>query len=129
MAKSTQPPRPTDAELEILKVLWASGPSTVRQVHEIINRERPAALNTVLTFLQIMTVKGLVVRDSSHRPQVYRPAVPESRTQRKLVEDFVDRVFGGSVQRMVAAMVDRKVSKAELDSIRQLIETRQEEKE
>ena len=127
MAKSKLP-RPTDAELEILRVLWESGPSTVRQVHEVINRRRPAAFNTVLTFLQIMTVKGLVVRDVSRRPQVYRPAVPQKRTQERLVEDFVDRVFGGSAHKMVAAMVGRKVSKEELASIRRLLDERQEEK-
>ena len=103
-------PRPTDAELEVLKVLWARGPSTVRQVHQIINQTKPTAPNTVLTFLQIMTVKGLVVRDVSQRPQVYRATVPERRAQRELLDDLLERVFGGSVQKMVAAMTGRKIS-------------------
>jgi len=116
-------PRPTDAELEILKVLWARGPSTVRQVHEVIARQKPTASTTVLTFLQIMTEKGLVVRDVSVRPQVYRAALPEKRTQRQLLEDLLNRAFGGSVAKMVAAMTDRKVSEEELAAIRQLIKT------
>jgi BlaI family transcriptional regulator, penicillinase repressor len=125
MAKSRLP-RPTDAELEILKVLWAQGPSTVRQVHETIAREKPAALNTVLSFLQIMTAKGLVVRDTSRRPQVYRPAVPQERAQRQLVADFLDRVFSGSTDKMVAAMIGGKVSEGELKAIRKLLDTSQE---
>ena len=119
-------PRPTDAELEILKVLWARGPSTVRQVHEVIARQKPTASTTVLTFLQIMTEKGLVVRDVSVRPQVYRAALPEKRTQRQLLEDLLNRAFGGSVAKMVAAMTDRKVSEEELAAIRQLIKTAKE---
>jgi predicted transcriptional regulator len=115
-------PRPTDAELEILKVLWARGPSTVREVHATISESRATAHNTVLTFLQIMTAKGLVVRDASVRPQVYRPAVPEKRAQRDLVDDFLDRVFSGSAQKMVAAMIDRKVSVKEMEAIRKLLD-------
>lgn len=126
MAKSKLP-RPTDAELEILKVLWTQGPSTVRQVHAVLAREKSVAHTTVLTFLQIMTEKGLVLRDAAQRPQVYRAALPEKRTQRELFEDLLDRAFGGSMQKMVAAMVNRKVSAAELAAIRRLLDTRKEE--
>ena len=120
MAKS-KVPYPTDAELEVLKVLWARGPSTVRQVHREIMRRKPAARNTVLTFLQNMTQKGLVTRDVDEKPQVYHAAVPEKRTQRKLLEDVLERVFDGSVQKLVAAMGERKVSPEELAAIRELV--------
>ena len=120
MAKSKEP-YPTDAELEVLKVLWARGPSTVRQVHREITKRKPAARNTVLTFLQNMTEKGLVTRDIDEKPQVYQAAVPEKRTQRKLLEDVLERVFDGSVQKLVAAMGERKVSPEELAAIRELV--------
>ena len=121
MAKSKLP-RPTDAELEILKVLWDCGPSTVRQVHDVLTRGKAVAHNTVLTFLQIMTDKGLVLRDTSVRPQVYQAALPEKRTQRQLLEDLLDRAFDGSVQKLVAAMVGRKVSERERTAIRDLLD-------
>jgi predicted transcriptional regulator len=121
-------PRPTDAELSVLKVLWARGPSTARQVHQVIHAQKPTAPNTVLTFLQIMTEKGLVVRDASQRPQVYRAAVPERKAKRELLNDFLDRVFGGSLQKMVAAMTGRKIPPEDLATIRKLIDTLEEEK-
>ena len=127
MAKSKLP-RPTDAELEVLKVLWTRGPSTVRQVHEVLSREKSVAHNTVLTFLQIMTEKGLVVRDTSVRPQIYQATLPEKRTQRELLEDLLDRAFDGSVQKLVAAMVARKVSEKELAAIRRLLDSLEEGK-
>lgn len=114
--------RPTNAELEILKVLWSSGPGTVRQVHAVASRKRPMAYNTVLTFLQIMVSKGLAVRDEDQRPHVYRPALPEERTKRELVNDLLDRVFGGSMEKLVAAVAKRKVSGEELAAIRQLVD-------
>lgn len=119
-------PRPTDAELEVLKVLWVLGPSTVRQVHEAMAREKVVALNTVLTFLQIMTDKGLVTRDVSQRPQVYRAVLGERRAQRKLLDDLLERVFGGSVQKLVAAMAAREVSQTELAAIRELLDSLEE---
>ena len=121
-------PRPTDAELEILKVLWDRGPSTVRQVHEVLARKKSVAHNTVLTFLQIMTDKGLVVRDTSVRPQVYQATLPERRTQRELLEDLLDRAFGGSVQKLVAAMIGQKVPEEEIAAIRRLLDSLEEEK-
>ena len=127
MAKSKLP-RPTDAELEILKVLWDCGPSTVRQVHDVLTREKAVAHNTVLTFLQIMTAKGLVVRDTNVRPQVYQAALPEKRTQRELLEDLLDRAFDGSLRKLVAAMAGQEVSKDELAAIRHLLNSLEEEK-
>ena len=93
--------KPTDAELGILRVLWSRGPSTVRQVAEVLGRE--AGYTTVLKLLQIMTEKQLVVRDEAERTHVYQAAYTEDQTQRQLVTDLLDRVFDGS-----AAKLDRK---------------------
>ena len=127
MAKSKLP-RPTDAELEVLKVLWERGPSTVRQVHETLSQEKSVAHNTVLTFLQIMTEKGLVVRDTSVRPQIYQATLPEKRTQRELLDDLLDRAFDGSVQKLVAAMIGQKVPEEEIAAIRRLLDSLEKEK-
>ena len=121
----SQPPRPTDAELEILRVLWSRGPSNVREVMEALNAEAegaPRAYTTVLRFLQIMTEKGLVVRAEADRMHIYAPTHPAERTQRQLVRDLMDRVFGGSVQDLVLqALGSRKVSAEELREIRKLL--------
>lgn len=116
-------PRPTDAELAILEVLWQRGPSTVREVQEALHRQRPTGYTTVLKFLQIMTEKGLVVRDESQRTHVYRPRFDEADTQRQLVGDLLDRAFGGSTQKLVMqALSARKASPEELDQIRRLLD-------
>ena len=119
-----QPPRPTDAELEILRVLWRRGPSNVREVMEELNAQSdaPRAYTTVLRFLQIMTEKGLVMRTDAERTHIYEPKVPAERTQRQMVRDLMDRVFGGSVQDLVLqALGARKVSAEELREIRRLL--------
>ena len=120
-----QPPRPTVSELAIIRVLWERGPSTVREVLENVNAERsePLGYTTVLRFLQIMTEKGLVVRDEKDRGHVYQPSVPADRTKKQLVRDMVDRVFGGSAHELVLqALGVGKVSKAELKEIRSLLD-------
>ena len=109
--------RPTDAELAILRVLWAQGPSTVREVAEEMRRE--SAYTTVLKLLQIMTDKGLVRRDESARSHVYRAARTERATQRQLVRDLADRAFGGSAGRLaMQALAAKKASPRELAEIR-----------
>lgn len=118
-------PRPTDAELAILRVLWARGPSTVRQVHELLVRERPSAYTTALKMLQIMTEKGLVERDESDRTHVYRARLSEEQTQQQLVGDLLDRAFGGSASKLVMqALATTRATPDELREIRQLIERR-----
>lgn len=124
VSRSFQPPRPTDAELAILRVLWARGPSTVREVFDVLNttRDEPFAYTTVLRFLQIMTEKQLVVREDGDRTHVFAPKVSAERTQRQMVGDLMDRVFGGSVRDLVLqALGARKVSAAELGEIRKLL--------
>ncbi len=118
-------PRPTDAELAILRVLWERGPSTVRQVHESMSRERPAAYTTALKMLQIMTEKGLVRRDESDRSHIYHARLSEEQTQRQLVRDLLDRAFGGSASKLVMqALASRRASAEELTEIRKLIDGR-----
>ncbi|HET9263746.1 MAG TPA: BlaI/MecI/CopY family transcriptional regulator [Vicinamibacterales bacterium] len=120
-------PRPTDAELAILRVLWARGPSTVRQVHEVLSRERPAAYTTALKLLQIMTDKGLVSRDERDRSHVYQARLTEAQTQRQLVRDLLDRAFGGSAAKLVMqALAAKRASPEELLEIRRLIDGRGE---
>jgi predicted transcriptional regulator len=120
-------PRPTDAELAILRVLWDRGPSTVRQVHEVLSRERPAAYTTALKLMQIMTDKGLVSRDERDRSHVYHARMTEEQTQRQLIRDLVDRAFGGSASKLVMqALAARRASAEELTEIRRLIDSREE---
>ena len=117
-------PRPTDAELAILRILWERGPSTVRQVHEVLGRERPSAYTTALKLLQIMTEKGLVERDERDRTHVYRAHLSEEQTQRQLVRDLADRAFGGSATKLVLqALASRRASADELREIRQILDT------
>jgi len=121
---SFQPPRPTDAELAILRVLWERGPSTVREVFDVLNttRKEPFAYTTVLRFLQIMTEKQLVVREDGDRTHIYAPSVPAERTQKQMVGDLMDRVFGGSAHDLVLhALGARKVSALEIREIRKLL--------
>jgi BlaI family transcriptional regulator, penicillinase repressor len=116
-------PRPTDAELAILRVLWGRGPSTVRQIQQELNRDRPTGYTTVLKLLQIMHEKGSVVRDESQRTHVYRARLSEDRTQRHLVRDLLERAFGGSAQKLVMhALAARKTSPEELAELRRLLD-------
>jgi BlaI family transcriptional regulator, penicillinase repressor len=118
-------PRPTDAELAILRVLWQLGPSTVRQVHEALSGDRATAYTTALKMLQIMTEKGLVRRDESDRTHVYFPRLTEEQTQRQLVRDLLDRAFGGSASKLVMqALATKRASAEELSEIRKLIDGR-----
>lgn len=118
------PPRPTDAELEILQVLWRRGPSTVRQVHRALGARRPeVAYTTALKMLQVMTDKGLVERDASDRPQVFRPRLPREQTERQIVRDLLDRVFEGSAKQLVMqALSARETSDKELEQIEKLLD-------
>ena len=130
--RNPQPPRPTDAELSLLRVLWARGPSSVRAVFAALNaaRPEPLAYTTVLRFLQIMTEKGLVTRVGDERGHVYAPAVPAERTKRQMVGDLVDRLFGGSVHELVLqALGSRKVSAKELREIRKVLREANDMKE
>jgi BlaI family transcriptional regulator, penicillinase repressor len=115
--------KPTDAELNLLRVLWQRGPSTVRQIVEILGKD--TGYTTALKLLQIMTEKGLVRRDETERTHVYEAAYTEDETQRQLVSDLLDRAFGGSAAKLVLqALASRKASPEELAEIRKLIDKR-----
>jgi len=115
--------RPTETELAILQVLWTRGPSTVREVHETLREERGTGYTTTLKLLQIMTGKGLVVRDDSRWSHVYQAAVAAEETQRQLVRDLLDRVFQGSARQLVLqALSAKRTSKEELGEIRRLLD-------
>lgn len=122
MARSLTP-KPTDAELGILRVLWERGPSTVRQVHDVLGRERSSAYTTTLKLLQIMTDKGLVERDERDRTHVYRARMSEEQTQRQLIRDLLDRAFGGSAMKLVMqALATKRASAEELREIRRVVD-------
>ena len=115
--------RPTDAELELLRILWSRGPSTVREVAAALGREQ--AYTTVLKLLQIMTEKGLVNRDETVRSHVYAAAAPADRTEQQMVGDLLDRLFDGSASRlMLRALEARTLSEDELDQLRALLDQR-----
>ena len=126
----SKPPRPTDAELAILRVLWTQGAATVRQVHEVLSRERPTAYTTALKLLQIMTEKGLVRRDERERTHVYEARLSQTQTQRQLLRDLLDRAFGGSSSQLVMqALATRRASADELTEIRKLLDAKGEGKD
>jgi predicted transcriptional regulator len=123
MKRAKSLPRPTQAELEILNVLWQRGPSSVREVQQHLTESRPAGYTTVLKLLQIMAEKGLVARDVSERSHVYRAAVAREQTQRQLVTDLVERAFGGSASQLILqALATRPSSPEEMREIRRLLE-------
>jgi BlaI family penicillinase repressor len=115
--------RPTDAELAILRVLWDRGEATVREVHEELIRHKEQGYTTVLKFLQIMTEKGLVLRDESSRSHVYRAAVPPGRMQRSMVKEMVQKLFAGSTRALVQqALGTGKVTREEIAEIRRTLD-------
>jgi len=120
---ATKEIRPTKLELAILKVLWDAGPRSVREIQGILNASKPTGYTTVLKMLQIMTEKGLVERDESVRPQIYRAKYSQEQTQRHLVSDLLQRAFGGSVKALVMqALATRKSSSKELEAIEKLLD-------
>ena len=115
--------RPTDAELAILNVLWEHGPCTVRRVQEALERGKPTGYTTALKLLQVMTEKGLVLRDESQRSHIYRAGSSEEQTQRQLVGDLIRRAFGGSARKLVMqALATKRASSEELEEIGRLLD-------
>lgn len=115
--------QPNDVELSILRVLWDRGPSSVRQVHEVLQLGRDAGYTTTLKMMQVMCVKGLLKRDESTRPQIYRPSVSEEHTQRHIMRELLQKVFAGSTRKMVLRAVESgQIKGKELAEIRKLLE-------
>lgn len=116
-------PKPTEAELAILRVLWNRGPSTVREVTQALQDERGTGYTTALKLMQIMTDKGLVRRNDSQRTHIYEAVAPAEQTQKQLVSDLLERAFGGSARKLVMqALSSRKASKEDLAEIRKLLD-------
>jgi len=116
-------PRPTEAELEILQVLWTTGSTSVRQVNEALHSARGVGYTTTLKLMQIMLEKGLLLRDSSKRTHIYRAAVAQQDTRQNLLENFVDQAFGGSAMDLVLqALGSHRATPEELEEIKALIE-------
>ncbi len=119
MSKTT----PTDAELEILNVLWTNGPSTVREINDQLSKGKEVGYTTTLKIMQIMMTKGLLERDEQSRTHVYKPAIKESETQRNIVNKLLDSAFGGSAAKLVMqALGNTRTTKAELDEIRKFLD-------
>ena len=115
--------RPTDAECNILSIIWDRGTATVREVYEELSQRQKVGYTTVLKFMQIMTEKGLLERDTSVRPQVFKPAREKSEVQRDMVGDLLDRAFGGSTESLVlGALSSRPSTPEEIAKIRQFLD-------
>lgn len=122
MSRETAP-KPTPAELEILRVLWARGPSTVRDVHEALAKSKDMGYTTVLKLLQIMTAKGMVKRDEGARAHVYEARQPAEKTKRQLAGDLLQRAFSGSASDlMLHALSSKKTSPEEIEEIRRMLD-------
>jgi BlaI family transcriptional regulator, penicillinase repressor len=117
------PQKPTASELEILRILWARGPSTVREVHDAISQKKNLGYTTVLKLLQIMTTKGIVRRNETQRAHVYAAGFPAEQTKRQLAGDMLQRVFEGSAsQLMMHALAGKRASREEIEEIRRLLD-------
>ncbi|QNI33337.1 BlaI/MecI/CopY family transcriptional regulator [Alloacidobacterium dinghuense] len=116
-------PKPTEAELELLRVLWEKGPATVRELHDAVNLQRTVVYTSVLKILQIMTEKGLVEREESAKAHIYRAAASQEETQNQLLRDLSERLFSGSATQLAMhALAMQPTSDEELEEIRNLIE-------
>ena len=114
---------PTPAELAILQVLWSRGPSTVREIHEVLAREKDVGYTSALKFLQIMTAKGLVTRTEDQRAHIYSAQQPAEKTKQQFAADVLKRVFHGSAsQLMQHALSGRRGSKKEIEELRRLLD-------
>jgi predicted transcriptional regulator len=118
-------PRPTESELELLRILWEKQPATVRDIYDALNEERPSGYTTVLKLLQIMTAKGLVIRDEANRAHVYRSSISQDAMQSQLLKDLSVRLFSGSAAQLALhALSMEPASAVDLDEIRALLERR-----
>jgi predicted transcriptional regulator len=114
--------KPTDAELTILRVIWQRGPSTVKDVHKVLEATKRTGYTTVLKFMQIMAEKGLLSRDESSFAHVYQAQIPQEQTERTLVADLLERAFEGSTSRLVMrALAAKKATPEELSEIRKIL--------
>jgi BlaI family transcriptional regulator, penicillinase repressor len=129
MPKQRAPvPSPTDAELEILRVLWRDGERTVREVHAEVSRDKPVAYTTILKQMQVMQQKGILMRSERFRSHVYWPAQPQTQVQKRLSQDLLHQAFGGSARQLLqSALGGRRVDAAEIREIRELLQRLEKE--
>lgn len=114
---------PTESELEILQVLWENGPSSVREVNEVLNESREVGYTTTLKIMQIMNDKGLVSRDTSSRTHIYHALATEKDTQKNLLDSFIEKTYRGSAMRMIMqALGQQDASRKELDDLKKVID-------
>jgi predicted transcriptional regulator len=122
MAAMKKFPKPTGAELAILRVLWERGPSTVKAVHQVLESSRKTGYTTVLKFMQIMVEKGLVTRDETPFAHVYQARIRQDQAERSMVADLMDRAFDGSMSRLIMrALAAKKATPEELAEIRKIL--------
>lgn len=122
-------PKLTSGELEILQVLWEKGEATVREVHEVLNKNKPVVYTTMLKFMQVMTEKGLLTREESGKAHIYKAAISQTDTQQHLLEKMIKGLFGGSVTNLVMqALGNHTTSQEEVDSIKEYLENLKKEK-
>ncbi|NCT94757.1 MAG: BlaI/MecI/CopY family transcriptional regulator [Chitinophagaceae bacterium] len=115
--------KPTESELEILRVLWDKSAATVREVHEVLSEHKDSGYTTTLKLLQIMFEKGLVKRDDSSKTHIYRANVSRENTQQQLVGKMIDSLFGGSsTQLVMQALGNQTPNKEELEAIQQMLD-------
>jgi BlaI family penicillinase repressor len=120
---ANKPVHPTKAELSILRVLWDQGPKSVRDIQNTLSESKPTGYTTVLKLIQIMTEKGLVDRDETVRPQIYRAKFSQEKTQRRLLTDLIQRAYGGSVKSLVMhALSTKRSSPEDLEAIEKLLD-------
>jgi BlaI family transcriptional regulator, penicillinase repressor len=119
--------KPTDVELQILQVLWEHGPSTVRFIHNCLSETREATYATTVKMLVVMFDKGLVTRDDSVRPQIYRATATRNRTQMQMLNEFIQKVYDGSAASVaLQALSSKKASKEDMAKIRELLDELEE---
>lgn len=119
--------KPTQAELEILSVLWERETATVREVHEVLNQRKPTGYTTVLKLLQLMDGKDLVERDKANRAHVYRAKIKQNETGKQMLSDVLQKVFGGSALKLVQQVLETETTADELKEIRRMIERAEKE--
>ncbi|RYY55393.1 MAG: BlaI/MecI/CopY family transcriptional regulator [Chitinophagaceae bacterium] len=122
-AKDKQPMQlPTKTEMDVLQVLWANGPSTVRFVHDLLNTQKDTVQYTsTLKLMQVMTEKGMLARDESSMKHIYRPLMEEEKTKGKMLGRFLDSMYDGSVSNLVMALMENeKTSEKELQVLKEI---------
>lgn len=114
--------KPTEGELDILQILWKHGPSTVKQVNEIMNEKKDVGYTTSLKMLQIMLEKGFCIREAEGKLHIYKAAIKEQQVKKNYVRDMVDQVFEGSPMEMVVQTLGNyKASAQEISELKKLI--------